>query len=277
MARQIIARKRQRTGGLRVIGAALVWVLLGAGVVRAGVLQCPDGNTAGIPTNGLVASYPFNGDAHDAVGGHHGIPHNVTLTSNRFGRGSSAYSFNGTDAYIEIPDHNAFSLPTTGQLSIAVWMRPGTLIFPHDEGTGYVHWLGKGVANQHEWTFRMYSADNIEGRDNRTSFYLFNRTGGLGAGSYVQEPVTAGTWYHYVAVADMRTDTITWYKNGVRKDQDPFMNSEYQIQPQGGSAPVRIGTKDFGSFFKGAIDNLHIYNRALSVAEVAQLCRDTTP
>jgi hypothetical protein len=277
MARQIIARKRHRIGGLRVIGAALIWVLLGAGVVQAGVLGCPDGTTAGIPPNGLVASYLFNGDAHDAVGGHHGIAYNVTLTSNRFGRGSSAYSFNGTDAYIEIPDHNAFSLPTTGQLSMAVWMRPGTLIFPHDEGTGYVHWLGKGVANQHEWTFRMYSADNTEGRANRTSFYLFNRTGGEGAGSYVQEPVTAGTWYHYVAVADMRTDTITWYKNGVRKDQDPFMSSEYQIQPQGGTAPVRLGTRDFASFFKGAIDNLHIYNRALSAAEVAQLCRDTTP
>jgi hypothetical protein len=288
MARRVIARKRHRTGGLRVIGAALVWVLLGAGVVQAGVLECPDGTTAGIPANGLVASYLFNGDAHDAVGGHHGIPHNVTLTSNRVGRGSSAYSFNGTDAYIEIPDHNAFSLPTTGQLSIAVWMRPGTLNFPHDEGTGYVHWLGKGVANQHEWTFRMYSTDNtdIPYRANRTSFYLFNLGGDRGTGSYVQESVSAGTWYHYVAVADMRTDTITWYKNGRQRDQDCFrsvnppckdVNVKDPVNPQSGPAPVRVGTKDFASFFKGAIDNLHIYNRALSKAEVERLCRDTTP
>jgi hypothetical protein len=242
----------------------------------AGV-ECPPGDAAAIPTNGLVASYLFNGNARDAVGGHHGTLHNVTLTSNRFGRGSSAYAFNGTDAYIEIPDHHAFSLPTTKQLSISVWMRPGTLIFPNAEGTGYVHWLGKGVTTQHEWTFRMYSADNTEDRANRTSFYLFNLSGGEGAGSYVQEPVTPGTWYHYVTVADMRTDTITWYKNGVRKDQDPFMKSQYQIHPQGGTAPVRAGTRDFASFFKGAIDNIHIYNRALSVAEVEQLCRDTTP
>ena len=83
----------------------------------------------------------------------------------------------------------------------------------------------------------------------------------MGAGSYVQEPVTAGTWYHYVAVVDMHTDTMRWYKNGVLKDQDPFMNSAYQINPQNGTAPVRIGTKDFASYFKGAIDNLYIYNR----------------
>jgi len=234
----------------------------------------------------LVASYLFNGNAQDAIGGHHGIPHHVTLTSNRFGRGSSAYSFNGTDTYIEIPNHNAFSLPTTQQLSIAVWMRPGTLNFPNDEGTGYVHWLGKGVPGQHEWTFRMYSADNTENRDNRTSVYLFNLGGDRGTGSYVQESVSSGTWYHYVAVADMHTDTITWYKNGRQRDQDCFRslnppckkdNVTDPVDPQSGTAPVRVGTRDFASFFKGAIDNLHIYNRALSKAEVERLCRDTTP
>jgi len=136
-----------------------------------------------IPTNGLVASYNFNGNADDSSGkGHHGTLHNVTLTSNRLGHGSSAYSFNGTDAYIEIPDHKDFSVSTTGKLSIAVWMRPGTLIFPNDEGTGYVHWMGKGVPYQHEWTFRMYSADNTEERKNRTSFYLFNLQGGSWCG-----------------------------------------------------------------------------------------------
>jgi hypothetical protein len=231
-----------------------------------------------VPQNGLVASYSFNGDAKDSSGrGHDGVLHNVTPTSNRRGNGSSAYSFNGDDAYIEIPDHNDFSVSTTGKLSISVWMRPGTLQFPNKEGTGYVHWMGKGVTSQHEWAFRMYSADNTEGRGNRTSFYLFNLAGGLGAGSFVQDAVARGTWYHYVAVVDKVADTIKWYKNGVLRDQDPFINSEYHINPQNGTAPVRIGTRDFASFFKGAIDNIHIYNRALSPAEVVQLYNDVTP
>jgi Concanavalin A-like lectin/glucanases superfamily len=281
-------RKHWRGGdlGRGSVGAALVWVLLAAGVVPVAGVQCPDGNTAGIPTKGLVASYLFNGNAHDAVGGHHGTLHNVALTSNRLGHGSSAYSFNGTNAYIQIPDHNVFSLPTTKQLSISVWMRPGTLNFPNDERSGYVHWLGKGVADQHEWTFRMYSADNTENRHNRTSFYLFNPGGDRGTGSFVEEPVTSGTWYHYVAVADMHTDTITWYKNGQQRDQDCFWSKPSPeickkvtdpVEPKSGTAPVRVGTRDFASFFKGAIDNIHIYNRALSAAEVGQLCRDTTP
>jgi hypothetical protein len=173
-------------------------------------------------------------------------------------------------------------------------MSPGTLTFPDSEPERrakeqqYVHWLGKGEGHQQEWAFRMYNFDDpkddpigYDNRSNRTSFYLFNLTGGLGAGSYVQEPVTAGTWYHYVAVADMRTDTITLYKNGVLKKQVPFMNSVYNIHPQNGTSPVRVGTLDPGardtSFFKGAIDNISIYNRALSVAEINQLFNDPTP
>jgi len=137
--------------------------------------------------------------------------------------------------------------------------------------------MGKGVENPYEWTFRRYSADNIEDKQSRTRFSLFNLRGDRGAGSYVQKPVRPGEWYHYVAVVDMSTDTITWYRNGEVEDQDPFMNSIYHINPQRGTAPVRIGTRDFASYFKGAIDNIHIYNRALSASEVRQLYGDTTP
>ena len=275
--------RRPRVG---LAGIALACSLLAPGVGQTAIghaaeLVSPGAVSA--PTTGLVARYLFNGDANDSSGHHHdGVRHNVRPTSDRLGHGTSAYSFNGTDAYIEIPDHTDFSVSTTGQLSISVWMRPGTLNFPRSEHSGYVHWLGKGEGVQHEWTFRMYSADNTENRANRTSFYLFNLPGGLGAGSYVQQPVTPGTWYHFVAVADMRTDRITLYRYDSSTgrqftDQDPFINSPYHIQPENGTAPVRIGTRDFASYFKGAIDNLYVYNRALSPAEVDQLHRDTAP
>lgn len=227
---------------------------------------------AQIPTTGLVANYEFTGNAADS-GPHalHGTVQGATLTNDRFGAANRAYAFNGTSAYIEIADHNAFSVPTTGALSISVWLRPDVLIFPVDESSGYVHWLGKGVSGQHEWVFRMYSADNTENRENRTSFYMFNLAGGLGAGSYVQEPVTTGAWIHYVAVVNMSADTITWYKNGVQKDQDPFQNSQYNIVPQNGTAPVRIGTRNFTSYFQGAIDDIRFYNRVLTLSEIQQL------
>src|SRR4051794_34459988 len=160
MPRRMIAR------GLGLTFAALAWPLLPTGGFHAAAAGTSS-VAAAIPTQGLVARYLFNGDVADSSGrGHKGVNHQASPTSNRFGTGSSAYSFNGAGAYVEIPDHNDFSVSTTGQLSISVWMRPGTLTFPDFEGSGYVHWLGKGGLNQQEWTFRMYSANNTEGRRN---------------------------------------------------------------------------------------------------------------
>jgi hypothetical protein len=228
-----------------------------------------------VPTVGLVARYDLNGDANDSIGGRHGSIQGATPTSNRFTNGSSAYSFNGTNAYIEIPDADVFSIATTGRFSLSVWMRPGTLTFPVTEGTGYVHWMGKGGSGQQEWTCRMYSSDNTEGRENRTSFYVFNLSGGLGAGSYVQEPVTVLAWLHFVATVDVAANTIKWYKNGSLRDTDTL--SGFSITPENGTAPIRLGTRDFASYFRGAIDNLLIYDRVLSAFEVNQLYNDQTP
>src|ERR1017187_5394463 len=55
-------------------------------------------------TNGLVAYYPFNGNANDASGnGNNGTVYGATLTTDRFGISNSAYCFNGTSHYIEVP------------------------------------------------------------------------------------------------------------------------------------------------------------------------------
>src|SRR5215469_11839927 len=96
----------------------------------------------------------------------------------------------GVDSYVEIASIADYSVATTGQLSVAAWMRPDTLNFRRWEDTGYVHWLGKGVgagdAGEQEWTFRMYNRDGTTEdppRPNRISFYVFNPEGGLVVGS----------------------------------------------------------------------------------------------
>ncbi len=54
--------------------------------------------------SGLVAYYPFNGNAKDESGnGNNGSVFGATLTMDRFGNDRSAYEFNGTDNYISYP------------------------------------------------------------------------------------------------------------------------------------------------------------------------------
>lgn len=130
----------------------------------------------------------------------------------------------------------------------------------------------------------MYSEDNSEQRENRISFYLFNREGGEGVGSYFQEPVAAGEWIHVVGAADQQNTYL--YKNGVLKkcDQYPATGTggcekhPKIIRPQHGSAPLRMGHRDEKSFFLGELKLARVCNRPLTGSEVADLyARDTVP
>lgn len=229
---------------------------------------------AQLPTTGLVGYYPFNNNTNDESNLlAHGINYGASLTNDRFGQANSAYQFNGIDQYIEVPDNDQFSISNTGRLSVSVWMRSDVLDFPQDENN-YIHWMGKGVSNQQEWHLRMYNLDDIE-RPNRTSCYVFNLAGGLGSGSYVQESVAVGEWIHIVAVYDFPNNTIKLYKNGILKDTDFF--TDYNVIPENGTAPLRFGTRDFNSYYQGAIDDVRFYNRVLTDLEITELYSEINP
>ncbi len=180
--------------------------------------------------------------------------------------GVSELFFDGAQTYIEIPSSADFSLPTAGALTVSAWIKPQTLTFPNTEGSGYVHWMGKGEPGQEEWVLRMYSQDNTEHRGNRISFYVFNLQGGLGVGSHFQDPLQPGVWIHVVGAADQQNTYI--YRDGVLRDSDTYTG---KIVPQAGSAPVRIGTRDLHSFFLGGIRQVRIWNRVLTALEVENL------
>jgi hypothetical protein len=210
-------------------------------------------------------------------------------------------AFNGLSAYVEVRSVPDYSVTTTGELTVSAWVRPDTLNFPRVESnSAYIHWLGKGQesgdAGNQEWTFRMYNLDDPfdnPPRPNRTSFYLFNAQGGLGVGSYVPGPIQVGQWIHVVGAAD--TSRTFFYKDGryIRCDtyqgpaqgncpihyQDPPTDSiQLVIEPQAGCAPLRLGTKDLGSFLQGGLTRVRLWNRVLEESEIAALyAADTAP
>jgi hypothetical protein len=192
-----------------------------------------------------------------------------------FVNGDPATAFDGADQYIEVPDHAALSVPATGILVIEAWLRPDVLEFPHQEGTNYVHWMGKGDVNQYEYVARMYSHTTTDDppRPNRISGYAFNLSGGLGTGSYFQDEVTAGRWIHYMLVINTvdtddshPTGYTKIYKNGYVHDQDAL--TSFATVPGDGTAPFRIATRNFKSFFLGAVAKVAIYDYELPSATV---------
>ncbi len=180
--------------------------------------------------------------------------------------------YDGLRSYVEVPASPDLSISAAG-LTVEAWMRPDSLSFSHSQGSlpteQYVHWLGKGTKDEEEWTFRMYSLTTPPGpRANRVSFYVFNLRGGRGCGSYLQDPLVPGQWMDVVGVADASAQTTAIYKNGVLRHTNSFAGI---ITPSAGGAPLRIGTKDFASFFHGAVGPVRIWNRPLTRSEVSAL------
>jgi len=194
------------------------------------------------------------------------------------GDADTAVALNGRRSYVEVPDHAQFSVSTSGHgLSVEVWMRPDAVLFTGQTEEHYIHWLGKGEPGQFEWGFRFYSRRSP--RPNRLSAYIWNPDGGLGAGAYVQEAVQEFAWMHLVAcyAPGDKSDPmagVSLYRNGVLRGSPPTQKgarySSYDIVPAHGSAPLRLGTRDLGSFLKGGLDEVAIYPRVLSAEEVRE-------
>jgi len=171
---------------------------------------------------------------------------------------------------VEIPDSDQLS---GGSFSISLWIKPAAGVFQGMNSEGYVHFLGKanpwnysGAAKQVEYKFRIYNSSNSANRPNRISFYVFNLTGGWGVGSYFQDPIDHGNeWIHVVGVYDGRYTHI--YKNGRLRDSDDASS----MNVQNGTAPLKIGTGESTGYFNGMIDEVMVYDRALSAAEIQEI------
>jgi hypothetical protein len=186
----------------------------------------------------------------------------------------------GIGSYVEIACHKGFSQPTSGKgLTVEVWVRPDVLEFEGETTDPYIFWLGKGEPKQQEWAFRFYSSKSKDW-PNRISAYIFNGEGGLGAGAYFQDKLTAGQWIHVVACfdpgdADTKGAGVHIYRNGMHRLGPPsagtlYNNRRWQIKPCHGTAPLRLGTRDAKSFFAGGLDEAAIYPRVLSAKEVLE-------
>jgi hypothetical protein len=218
---------------------------------------------------------------NDLAGNGHTITYTGSPTTTTMPNGDTIAKFNGTTQYADIADADDLSVPTTGILTLEVWMRPDSIgPFQTFTGTGnYVNWIGKGdndSPGNNEYLGRMYPV-NYAPRPNRISGYAFNPTGGTGVGSYFEGGISGtpylqvGDWVQWTLIIDT-TDlgdgwgTTKLYRNGVLKDTDTLIT--LSIDPQNGDAPLRVATSDLAAFFEGAIGKVAVYDYALSTTRM---------
>ena len=218
-----------------------------------------------VPTNGLVGYWPFNGNANDESGnGNNGTVNGATLTSDRFGNVNSAYDFNGTSDFIDVADNTALRLNST-DFTISVWINETSRASTQESIISK-----RTAANGNGYILNIEgSVQPIPGLTN------FHVSGGGDPRAYSNTIVPLNVWKNITLTYQLSSQTLKTYIDGV-------LNSTTTSIPTpnaANSVAMKIGTDAAGNpyFFHGKIDDISIYNRALTQQEITNLYTSTIP
>ena len=199
---------------------------------------------------GLVGAWGFDEasgpQAADASGrGNHGTISGATRAA--AGRFGGALGFDGTNDWVTVPDQASLDL-TTG-MTLEAWVNPAAL------GGAWRTALLK--ENGGTLAYALYAHDGARGPAGHV-----NPGADTGVGAASALPVNA--WSHVAVTYDATTMRV--YVNGAQVATRAVSGAL-----QNGSGPLRIGGNAVwgGEFFSGSLDEVRVYNRALTAAEVA--------
>jgi hypothetical protein len=208
---------------------------------------------------GLIAYYLFNGNANDESGnGNRGVAQGATLTEDRLGNPNSAYHFNGIDDCIIVPDSSSLQ-QLEDELSVTAWIRidTGTTYNIYD----YRHVIAKGATYGDLWADYAVGLSNPEG----DLLWEYSNTRNTPVRLNGHLPIPQSMWHH-IAVT-FKHGTIHMYIDGEQQERilGPYTTLRNSSQPM--YIGCRYEHPLVGSF-SGSIDELRLYNRALSESEV---------
>lgn len=210
--------------------------------------------------NGLVGHWTFDGlDTQTTITdrsgqGNHGYFYGgATSSAKTIGKLGQALTFNGTSNYVNAG--NTASLSVSGNITVALWAKWTAsgdyfvALSKNDSGNnrnGYAFWTDAVLDQQ--MVFQI-----ANGTGNREVF-----SGGA---------PNDGRWHHFVGTWD--GTTMRMYMDGVEGDNAPYTNtlvsSEYPLHIGRNAPPTGA------EYFPGSLDDVRVYNRALSATEVKQL------
>jgi len=223
----------------------LVSFVLGLGLTLASVADADDPSLVGWwkldETSGLTV-------ADSSIFGNDGI-----LTGGEWTNGiiGGALKFDGTDSYVSVPSSS--SLQLTSALTIAGWIKANNW----DSANEVDPLARKGEGNPNNYQLAVV--------DGRATFYL---DGGEADddGFVGNTPLNTDQWYHIAATWDGVAVRI--YVDGV-VDNDP---SDSRVDAIGtDTRPFYLGGRSGTDLLEGTLDDVRLYNRALSEAEIRSL------
>jgi concanavalin A-like lectin/glucanase superfamily protein len=214
-------------------------------------------------SDGLVAYYPFNGNANDETdNGYDGTVDGATLTDDRFGNPMSAYSFDGFNDKILIGQEPNF--PSWNTYAVSVWFLNNG---GGDQGTGY----GQKVLSKAEFFTDFHLSVFGDTADPHTAGNLswWSSQGGFDSVTDTSKDYRDNVWHHAVLNKNTASEGDLWI-DGV------LQVSSNTLAAVVNSVNLVIGYTEHSDIFQqkhwsGKIDDIRIYNRVLSASEILEL------
>tara|TARA_R110002050_G_scaffold294021_1_gene451298 strand:- start:3774 stop:5237 length:1464 start_codon:yes stop_codon:yes gene_type:complete len=203
-----------------------------------------------VPIQGLEAWWSFSGNANDLSGNGNNFTNTggATLTADRDGNANSAYNFNGVDQYLLV-NSPSFSFAQTDSFTVSFWTQKTSNQY------GIAVMQSSGASGNFIWLFQSSSTGVLN--------YGTNKQGS--AWSWANSAYTLNQWEHFVGTYE--NGTMKVYKNGQFVTSATFGNTG-SVQA---ALPLRVGRSHGGNYYAGKIDDLGIWSRVLSQAEITDL------
>ena len=200
-------------------------------------------------TENLVAYYPFTGNADDGSGNNlHGTVNGPVLTADRFNNENSAYSFDGVDDVIEVSDNSLLDI--TEQISLAAW------IYPTSQKTQMIIRKGATVTPSPPYGLALSGTGNI----------VFDLSPNGQLTQLVKTGYSLNEWSFIVGTYD--GTMMRLYVNGNLEETlsvSGSLNENNNVLLLGTRLRLTSDT------FEGILDDIRIYNKALSEGEIKEL------
>ena len=223
-----------------------------------------------LPKDGLVGWWPFNGNANDESGnGNHGTVNGASLTTDRSGKLNSAYDFDGVLNHIRIINSNTLN---NKSVSINGWFRTTNLAtddFKGAKGIVSKWWQSPSVCNENYNAYLICLTKPI----NENQTVLGAATDFYAGNSFTSNTIYEGKWTHFVFTHNnliggkLYINGILVNSNNVKGEICSSINDLIF------GADIENG--NIYRNFNGQLDDIAIYNRALTEAEIQALYTGT--
>jgi hypothetical protein len=207
-----------------------------------------------VPVNGLLSYYPFNGNGNDLSPFNNHLTNNgATPTADRFGNANAAYDFDGISSFLT-RTNPSYTFNSTSTFTVSFWYKR---VNTASLGIPIMH--ATTASGNFVWIFQLASLNMQFGTNKQGSAWI-----------WAQSTTTTDVWTHIVMVYN--AGQMTLYKDNVAAATGTFNHTAVSST----TLPLLIGKGVGGSHFYGQIDDIGIWNRALSQCEINDLYTSST-